>query len=193
MRPCLLHPSGCLRGANDAQEPAKQREAIPTAEPEPGRVRPQRIGEGSRIVIGRADRVVNNLRYSLGIFLVIKEVSGDASRPGDRHPLKGCPLTRPDEPVMQPDVRTAGLPPDRQGELMPIRREMPETIQGCRRAMGDDPLLRRSLPRRNLWGELQPGCPKIEVIRWRRPGHAVHALCHPVKDACRGQALQGGP
>ena len=54
-----------------------------------------------------------------------------------------------------------------------------------------DPPFRRPFPRRNLRGKLEPRCPKVEVIRRRCPGQAVHAVRYPVKDARLGESLQG--
>jgi hypothetical protein len=191
--PRLLHPSGRLRIADGVEEPAKKREAVPTPQSEAGSVRPERVGKHSRIVVDGAQRIGDDLRHRFGVFFVVEEVGCDARRPCDRHPVQDDPLARVNGPVMQPDVLAARLPPYRQGELMPIRGEVTEAVHRRRGAVGDDSLLRRSLPRWNLRGELQPSCPKLEVIRWWRPRQAVHALCHPVKDPRRGQSLQGGP
>ena len=105
--------------------------------------------------------------------------------------MKNDPLAGPDCPVVEPDVWPARLPPLRQRELMPVCGQVAKTVQRCGRPVGYDPLFRRPFPRRNLRSKLKPRCPKVEVIRRRCPGQAVHAVCYPVKDASLGESLQG--
>ena len=73
---------------------------------------------------------------------------------------------------------------------MPVCWQVTKTVQRRGRTVGYGPLLRCPLPRRNLWGELEPRGTKAEVIRWRCPGQAVHAVRNPVKDARLGESLQ---
>ncbi len=188
----LLYPSRRLWVANGVEEPAKQGEAISAPEPKASRVGRKRVRERPRIVVDGANGVGDDLRHRFGVFLVVEEVGGDARRPCDGHPVEDDPLARGNGSLMQPDVLTARLPPNREGELVPIRGEVPEAVQRCGGAVGDDPLIWGSLPCRNLRGELQPGCPELEVIRWRRPREPIHPLCHPVKDARCCETLQGG-
>ncbi len=186
------HPARTLRVTHEVEEPAKQCEAIPAPQPKPGSVVRKSVRKRPRIVVDGADRVCNDMCNCLGVFLVVEEIGGDPRRPGNRHSLQDDPLARLHRPVMQPDVLAARLPPHRQDELLPVRGEVPETVERSRGPVGDDPLHRRSLPRRNVRGELQPRCPKVQVIRRRCPRKAVHALGHPVKDTRGGEALQGG-
>src|SRR5207244_8117071 len=85
---------------------------------------------------------------------------------------------------------SAGLPPLRQRELVPVSGQVTKTVQRRGRTVGHDPLLRRPFPRRNLRGELEPRRTKVEIIRQRRPGQAVHPMRYPVKDARLGEPLQ---
>ena len=190
LRSRLRYPPGCFRVASCGEEPAKEREAIPSPEPETGGVRRKGVRERAWVVVDGPQGIGNDLRDSLGVFLIGRQVGSDTRRPRDRHPVKNDPLVGPDRPVVKPDVRAAGLAPLRQRELVPVRRQVPETVQRRGRTVGYDPLLRCPLPRRNLRSELQPRRTKVEVIGQRRPGQAVHAVRYPVKNARFGESLQ---
>ena len=191
MRPRLFHPPGRFWVANCVEEPAKKREAIPSPEPETRSVRREGVRERTWVVVDRPERVGNDLCDRFGVFLVVQQVGGDARWPRDRHPVENDPLAGPDCPMVEPDVRPARLPPFRQRELMPVCGQVAKIVQRCGRPVRYDPLFRRPFPRRNLRSKLKPRCPKVEVIRRRCPGQAVHAVCYPVKDACLGESLQG--
>jgi len=191
MRLCRLYPQGRFRIASCIEEPAKERETIPSPEPETGGVWRDGVRKRARVVVGRPEGVGNDLCDCFGVFLVVQHVGGDARWPRDRHPMKNDPLAGPDCPVVEPDVWPARLPPLRQRELVPVCGQVAKTVQGCGGPVGYDPLFWCPLPRRNLRGELEPRRPKAEVIRRRRPGQAVHAVRYPVKDACLGESLQG--
>jgi hypothetical protein len=92
--------------------------------------------------------------------------------------------------VVEPDVGSAGLPPLRQRELVPVCGQVAKAVQRRSRTVGYDPLLRCPFPRRNLRGELEPRRTKVEMIWRRRPGQAVYAMRYPVKDARLGEPLQ---
>ena len=176
--------------------PTVPRSQLRSARPSP-RLSPKLAACGARafrerawVVVGGPQGIGNNLRDSLGVFLVAQQVGSDARRPRDRHPVKNDPLVGPGRPVVKPDVRAAGLPPLRQRELVPVCGQVAKTVQHRGRTVGYDPLLRCPLPRRNLGSELQPRRTKFEVIRQRRPGQAVHAVRYPVKDARLGESLQ---
>ena len=191
MRPRFLYPPGRFGVANCVEEPAQERQAIPSPEPETRGVRRERVRECGWVVVDRPERIGNDLCDRFGVFPVAQQVGGDARRPCDWHTVQNNPLTGGDCPVVEPDVRPARLPPLRQRELVPVCGQVAKTVQRCGGPVGYGPLIRRPLPRRNLRGELEPRCPKVEVIRRRCPGQAVHAVCYPVKDACLGESLQG--
>lgn len=191
MRPRLFYPPGHFRVANCVEEPAKEREAIPSPEPETRSAWREGVRERTWVVVDRPECVGNDLCDRFGVFLVVQQVGGDARWPRDRHPVENDPLVGPDCPVVEPDVWPARLPPLRQRELVPVCGQVAKTVQRCGRPVGYDPLFRRPFPRRNPWGKLKPRCPKVEVIRRRCPGQAVHAVCYPVKDACLSESLQG--
>ena len=191
MRPRLFNPLRRFVIANRAEEPTKEREAIPSPEPETGSVRREGVRERVRVVVAGPEGVGNDLRDRFGVFLVIQQVGSDARRPCDRHPVENGPLIGADRPAVEPDVRPTRLPPFGQRELVPVRGKVAETIQRRGRTVGYDALLRCPLPGRNLRGELEPCRTKVEVIRRRRPRQAVHAVRHPVKHARLGEPLQG--
>jgi hypothetical protein len=74
---------------------------------------------------------------------------------------------------------------------MPVRGKVTKAVQCRGGAMRYHPLRRCPVPGEDLRGELEPGCPKPQVIRRRRPRQPVHAMSHPIEDPGRGQPLQG--
>jgi hypothetical protein len=153
-------------------------------------VRRKGVRERAWVVVDGPQGIGNNLRDSLGVFLIGQQVGSDARRPRDRHPVKNDPLAGPDRPVVKPDVRAAGLPPLRQRELVPVCGKVAKTVQRRGRTVGYDPLLRRPFPRWNLRSELEPRRTKVEMIWLRCPGQPVYAMRYPVKDARLGEPLQ---
>ena len=74
VNPCLLQPSGRVQVADQIEKPPKQSQPIIAAKPEAGGVPSERIGEGPRIVECAADGIGDDVRHSLGIFLVVQEI-----------------------------------------------------------------------------------------------------------------------
>ena len=176
MRPRFLHPSGRVGVGDEVEEPAKQRQAVPAPEPEPGGVRREGIGERAWIVVSGPDGVSHHVRHRFGVLVVVEKVGSDPGWPGDRHAVERDPLALAKNSPVEPDVGAARLPPVREREIVPLRREVAEAIQRRRGAVGYHPLLRRPLPSRNLRGELKPRRAKAEVIRRRRPCFAVRCI-----------------
>lgn len=56
---------------------------------------------------------------------------------------------------------------------MAIGREVAKAVQGRRRPVGDDTLLRPPLPGLGLGRELQPGGAQVEVVVAHEIGHAI--------------------
>jgi len=191
VRPGLFYPPGRFWVANYVEQPAQEREAIPSPEPETRSERREGVRERGWVVVDRPESIGDDLCDRFGVFLVAQQVGGDTRRPRDRHPVKNDPLTGADCPVVEPHVRPARLPPLRQRELVPVCGQVAQTVQRRGRTVGYDPLRRCPLPRRNLRGELEPGRPKADMIRRRRPGQAVHPVRYPVKNARPGEPLQG--
>ena len=104
MRPRLFHPPGRFRVANCVEEPAKEREAVPSPEPETRSVRREGIRERTWVVVDRPECVGNDLCDRFGVFLVVQQVGGDTRWPRDRHPMKNDPLAGVDRAVVEPDV-----------------------------------------------------------------------------------------
>ena len=190
LRSRLPYPPGRCRIASCVEEPAKEREAIPSPEPETGGVRREGVRERGWVVVDRPEGIGDNLCDCFGVFLVVQEVGSDARWPHDRHPVKNDPLAGRDRPVVEPDVGSAGLPPLWQREPVPVCGQVAKAVQRRSRTVGYDPLLRCPFPRRNLRGELEPRRTKVEMIWRRRPSQPVYAMRYPVKDVRLGEPLQ---
>lgn len=188
--PGLIQPSGHVRITSDLNEPSKQREAISAPQSETCSEGGQDIGECTRVVIPGPDSISHHIGHSLGIFLVVQEVSRNPRRPGNRQAGQHDPLPLPNCSLVKPDVGSAGLPSARQREIMPIRRKMTQAVEGCGRAVRYNALLRRPLPRRDCRRQLKPGRPEGQVIRQRRPRKPVYPMSYPVEHSAIGQPLQ---
>ncbi len=68
MRSRLPYPPGRFRVADRLEEPAKEREAVPSPAPETGGVRRQGGRERAGVVVGGPERIGNNLCDCLGVF-----------------------------------------------------------------------------------------------------------------------------
>jgi hypothetical protein len=187
----LLHPPGCIRVTNDVEKPPEQRQAVPTPEPETSGVWRKGVGERAWVVIDGPDSVSHHVCHRLRILLVIQKIDSNPGRPGDRNTVKLDPLTRAERSLVEPNVGSARLPPVREREIVPLRRQVAEAIQCRGGTVGYDPLLRRPLPSRYLRGELKPRRPKVKVIWRRRPHQAVYAMSYPLHHPVGGQPLQG--
>ena len=101
---------GAFPVANRVEKPAKKREAIPSPEPETRSIRRESVHERTWVVVDRPQSMGNDLCDRFGVFLVGQQVSGDARRPRDRHPVENDPPAGPDCPVVESDVGSARLP-----------------------------------------------------------------------------------
>jgi len=72
--PRLVHPPILFGIIGQVQKPVKQFNACSLGEPEPGCMRREAVREGAWIVISQADRVSDELGYSLGILVVSQQV-----------------------------------------------------------------------------------------------------------------------
>ncbi|MGH3401680.1 MAG: hypothetical protein ACRDRJ_04045 [Streptosporangiaceae bacterium] len=61
---------------------------------------------------------------SIGILLVVYEVSDDPGRPGDQQAADHGQIAGTDGPLTKPDVRSPGLPSGRESEIMPVRGDV---------------------------------------------------------------------
>jgi hypothetical protein len=129
VRSRLRYPPGRFRVADCGEEPAKEREAIPSPEPETGGVWREGVRERGWVVVDRPEGIGDDLCNRFGVFLVVHEVGGNARWPCDRHPVENDPLVGADCPVVEPDVGSAGLPPLRQRELVPVCGQVAKTVQ----------------------------------------------------------------
>jgi hypothetical protein len=72
-----------------------------------------------------SDRLRNDLGDTLGVFVVPQKVRHDPRRSGDGKPIVDGPFSLPQRSYMEPYVRTSGLPPPRNGELVLVGGQMP--------------------------------------------------------------------
>ena len=109
----------------------KEYEAIHSPEPETGGVRRKGVRERAGVVAGGPEGIGNNLCDRLGVFLAAQKIGSDARRSRDRHPVKDDPLAWADRPAVKPDVRSAGLPPLRQRELVSVCGRWPRSYNAA--------------------------------------------------------------
>ncbi len=125
----------------------------------------------------------------LGILVASQQVGRDARRPGDQHAAKADPLTIIEITMVQPDVGPPRLTSRRDGELVPVGRQITEPVQHCRRTVRDNSLSRDSLPGQGPGRELEPCCPQVEVVGQRRAREVVDT----VGDAFQHSPVSGNP
>lgn len=171
----LLHPTRGLRISNEIQQPAKDREAIVFAQPELSGVGRKRVGDGGGIVVDLADGV------------------GDARGPRDEQAPSFDPFLIAERSMTEPHDGAPGLLASRGGEFVPVGRQVADPVQGGCGPVGDDTLLRFSLPRRDVGLELKPGRAQVKPVRHRRPAQTVDPVGDPIENrAFCGEAVQGG-
>jgi hypothetical protein len=93
---------------------------------------------------------------------------------------------------MEAHVGPTRLPPDRQGELVAVSRQVTEAVHRRGRPVRHDSFDRSALPGKDIGCESKPGRTEREVVWRRRTREVVHALSHPLQHRLRSQALQGG-
>jgi hypothetical protein len=94
---------------------------------------------------------------------------------------------------MDSDVRTPRLLALGDDELVPVRRQIAEPVQGRSGAMGDDTLLWLAFPGKRLGCELKPCGAQLNVIGKRRSGQVVDPSRYPLEDLVfAAETLKGG-
>ena len=88
---------------------------------------------------------------------------------------------------MEADIGPPGLLPARKGELVPVGRQVPQTVERGRGPVGNNALRWRPFPRPDPGFELEPRGPQGQVIWLRRAGHPVH----PVRNTVKHRAWSG--
>ena len=84
MSPSLPHPFGCLRVANQIEQPAQESDTVLPSESKLRSVRSEDIRERARVGVGASDCVGDDVSHRPGILAVGEQISRDASRLGDR-------------------------------------------------------------------------------------------------------------
>ena len=82
---------------------------------------------------------------------------------------------------MEPDIRPPGLLAGLDRELVAVGRKVADSIHGGGGTVRDDALLGGPLPRRNLWGQLEPRGAQLQVIGLGRSGEPVDTVRHPLQ------------
>jgi len=74
VRPGFVDPRSRLGLGDTVEKPLEERDAVALPEPEACRVGSKRVSEGAGVVVDTADRVGNELRDGLRVFLLPEEV-----------------------------------------------------------------------------------------------------------------------
>ena len=90
---------------------------------------------------------------------------------------------------MEADIGPPGLLPAREGELVPVGRQVTQAVERGRGPVGNHALRRRPFPRPHSRFELEPRGSQRQVICLRRTGHPVH----PMRNALKHRAWNGQP
>ena len=155
-------------------------------------MRRERRGKSPRIVVNSADPIRRDLPNRLGVLVLLQEIAGDAGRSRHEQTTKLDPLARVQLPVMQANVGAARLLPRRNGEVVTIGRQFPNSVEGGGGPMGHDTLSGCPLPGRHAGCKLQPGRTEGDVVGRRCDRQAVDAVGNPLYQALvAGQAVEG--
>jgi hypothetical protein len=190
MRLGLFDPARSVRFTDEPKKPPEEAQSVAPLQTEARCKRAQPIGEGAGGLMTSADRVRDELRHRFGVLMVREEVGGDAGWSRNKESALVDPLPDIEPEDVEADVLASRLSPFRDDEIVPIGWKVTEVIKSRGRAMGDDALLRHSLPDRGFRRELQPCRPEREVIRRRRSGELIDTMRDPLERAVMGQPLQ---
>src|SRR5918994_2882600 len=152
-------------------------------------MRGQYLGEGARVVVHRPDGIGDQMRDRAGILVVVQQIRRDAARAGDGQAPQVDPLGGAEGPLVEAHIWSSALATHRQGEVMSVRRQVPEPVEGGCRPVRHHALLWDPLPGRRLRGQLQPRCPQLDMVGNRRPYDSVDA----VSDAFENRAVSSQP
>ncbi|MEX1262918.1 MAG: hypothetical protein WEE66_03115 [Actinomycetota bacterium] len=160
----LPQPPVGIRVADKPKEPAKDRQAIVSAEAKTDSVWCKNVSEVARVVLHGSDGVGDQMSDSARVLIVIEEIRGDPRRPSHGKTADGDPLSFLKRPLVKPDVRLTCLASLRECEVMTICGKMAKPVQGCGGAVRDHALVGRALPCRDTRRELEPGRANFLVL-----------------------------
>jgi len=152
-----------------------------------------RLGDPAWIVAHLAERISDNVADRRRVLSIDQQINNDARGTGDRKAAQGDPLVVVNVASVHPDIGSATLPSNRQGELMDPRRQMTESIQRGGRPVRNDSRLRSSFPGRGRGVELQPRGPQIQVVGLRHTGQPVDAMGYPLGGAVGDHSGERAP
>lgn len=180
------------RIADEVEEPPQQGEAVSPPETEPRCVPAKGLNEGRRRVIASPDRVDRDLSHRVRALVVSKQIISNARGPRDGQSSQPDPLVVPEWPPVKTDIRTSRLPSRRKREVVAIRRQVADPVQGRGRSMRHHALLGLTLPRRRVGHELQPSRAELEVVRGWCDFQAIHAVGDSLDEILVGdEAIKG--
>lgn len=119
-----------------------------------------------------------DLRHAVGVDVVAEQVADHPPCPGHREPAKEEALLVHDPTPVDPHVGPPGLAAARQGELVDVRAEIADAVQGRRGRVRDDRevVVIETLPGRSPRIELQPRGAEAQVVGLRGAPNAVDAV-----------------
>lgn len=136
----------------------QQRDTVALAVPESGGVRRDVLGDHTRVF----EDVVNDLGGDLGdlirIDVVGEKVAEHPAGTSRGEPVEKDSIPLGDKATMEAYIGALGLAAHRQGELLDVTSKIADTVQGRRRAVGNQRNARviEASPRRPPWIELEP-------------------------------------
>ncbi len=137
----LLDPFIGITITHEIEKPAEKVKTVAAPKAEPHCVRRERVDKCART------------------FAVIQKIRSDTRWSGHRHAGEYDGLARLESPDRKTNIGSSGLVSCRQCKLVLIGWKVAEPIERSSRFVGDGPLDRGSLPRRDAGCELKPGCP----------------------------------
>jgi hypothetical protein len=186
------HPLLGLGVADEVEKPTEESDPITAAQPETSGVRAERLRECPDVVVYPSKRVGYELANGLRILAVGKEIRSNPGGSRYRQPPEDDPLAFVELAAVNADVGTPHLPPCRKSELVNVGGQMADPVHGRRGPMGHDSLIRLPLPDRSLRCELEPGRAKRDMVRYGRPGKAVHRGSRAFEGTVPDQTLECG-
>ncbi|MEX0755103.1 MAG: hypothetical protein WD206_01735 [Actinomycetota bacterium] len=174
--PRFLQPPRLLGIVNKVKEPAEHPDAVTSSQAESRRVWRKRLSEMARVVEDAAESIGNDAGNGRGILPLEEQVGGYPRGASHWHAAYRHPFILGKAADMETHVRPARLFPSDNRELVAVSRKVAQTIEPGGGSIGYDSLGRRSLPRWNVGGQLEPGGAQGHVVWDRGRGKPIYAV-----------------